>query len=64
MLISTATGFTKAAIDEAERTGKSHPDYEMLFLAFPEVVDLLNLPRLDPYTPWKSVLDNILPKRK
>ena len=64
MLISTAAAFTKSAIDEAEGTGKSHADYEMVFLAFPEVVDLLNLPRLDPYTPWKSVLDNILPKQK
>lgn len=63
MVITTADRFTKGAFQEVEDVQRRHAIYEMALVAMPHVVEMLNLPRLDPYEPWAQVLDNILPRK-
>jgi restriction system protein len=54
MIITTASGFTKAAFQETMIKTPTKSRYEMLLLAFNDIIEMLNLPSPVPYEPWQK----------
>ncbi len=54
MVITTAAGFTKAALEETKVKTPTKVQYDMRLLAFNDIVEMLNLPSPDPYEPWQG----------
>ena len=58
MIITTASHFTKAALDETTIWTQTGQTYDMQLLAYRDVVDLFNLVPSDPYQPWLQYIRN------
>lgn len=52
MVITTARDFTSAAKAEAAVKTQTAEMYEMILLAFDDVVSMLRIPTAIPYQPW------------
>jgi hypothetical protein len=60
IVVTSASGFTKAArMEAAVRTQTAEP-YEIKLVSFPDIVSMLKLPSMTPYEPWVPYLDKAL----
>ena len=59
MIISNAVGYTRGAHKETDIKTQLPSRYEMKLLAFDDIVEMLQIPRLEPYHPWKNAKDNV-----
>jgi hypothetical protein len=56
MVVTTAKGYTPAAVGEARVTALNKSRYRMELLAFDDVVKMLKLPQPKLEAPWKRLL--------
>lgn len=60
MVITTAHDFTKSAISESQIKTNLTEKYTMKLFSFDNIVEMLRLPKISPYTPWDEHIKKIL----
>ena len=58
MVITTASHFTKAALDETTVWTPTGQSYDMQLLTYRDVIDLFNIEPSNPYQPWFQYIEN------
>jgi hypothetical protein len=56
MVVTTASGFTRAALKERDVKTPTLEPYEVRLLAFDDIVRMLHLPSPEPYEPWMRIV--------